>query len=376
MRHLSICGSPLVKLNHPDNIVQSVQLNGVDLCCGLIHTEPPVFDPDQPDNHFKVLIKIRAFSCNYRDKALIFKAATYASEHSFYTIGSDFVADVVTTGAKVKGLLPGDRVINNNCYPDSGVAGVIPGVASNHSSKELQVFHQAKLLKIPPAMPDEVAAGFSIGAQTAYSMIRKLNPQPGEHVLITAAKSNTSLFVIQALRHHNVNVYVTSTSPRFQDELLAMGVQQLIQIDPHLADWSDLPELKQLYQETGGIHCLVDPFFDLHLGRLLPMLKRGEGGRYVTCGLYEQYSQYTEQNFQYQGMSLNEIMLFAMLNNVQLLGNCVGKTEDLQNAVQDCADDKFTVTVDAVFSGTQVREFLEQTYKNPKRFGKVIFRYV
>jgi NADPH:quinone reductase-like Zn-dependent oxidoreductase len=375
MRYLAVCGSPLLKLNDPQNVVKSLEMEGVNVTFGLLHAEDISFDPQATENHHKVLVKIRAFSSNYRDKSLILKAATHLPGQNFYAFGSDFVAEVLAVGNQVKGLQPGDRVINDNQYPDSGVEGVMPGVTTNHSSKELQVFHEAKLLKIPASIPDEVAAGLSIGGQTSYSMIRKLDIQPGENVLVTAAKSNTSMFVINALKHRGVNVYATSTSRKFEDKLLAMGVKQLIQIAPTLEDWSQIPELLQLYQETGGIHCIVDPFFDLHIGRLLPILRRGEGGRYVTCGLYEQYSTYTGQAFDYKGMSLKEVMLFAMINNVQIIGNCVGKTQDLQQAVDACAHGKFTVEIDSVYSGNQIKEFVDRTYNSRDRFGKVVFKY-
>lgn len=375
MRYLAVCGSPLLKFDNAQNVVKSFDMEGVNLTCGLLHTQDTLFDPQAPQNHHKVLVKVRAFSSNYRDKSLILKAATHLPEHNFYAFGSDFVAEVVAVGEQVKGLQPGDRVINDNQYPHSGVEGVMPGVPTNHSSKELQIFHAVKLLKIPGGISDEMAAGFSIGAQTAYSMIRKLNIRPGENILVTAAKSNTSLFVINALKHRGVNVYATSTSRKFEDKLLAMGVKQLIQIDPTLDDWSQIPELLQLYQKTGGIHCIVDPFFDLHIGRLLPILCRGEGGRYVTCGLYDQYSNYTGKNFEYQGMSLKDVLLFAMMNNVQLIGNCVGKTQDLQQAVDDCANGKFTVAIDSTYSGGQIKEFVDRTYSCRDRFGKVIFKY-
>lgn len=375
MKTLSICGSPLVRLNHSDNVVQSMQLENVSVSCGLIYTDDIQFDSTAPENHFKVLVRMRAFSCNYRDKSLILRAATHAPDQCFYSIGSDFVAEVVDVGAKVEQLQPGDRVINNNCYPDSGVTGVRPGVTSNNSSKEYQIFHQVKLLKIPTMVPDEIAAGFSIGAQTAYSMVRKLEVQPGDNILVTAAKSNTSLFVINALKHKGVNVYATSTSRKFEEELLQMGVKKMIQIDPDKNNWFNLPKVQQLYSETGGINCIVDPFFDLHIGKILPLLVHGEGGRYITCGLYEQYSNFTGIPFQYCGASLSEILTFAMMNNVKLIGNCVGKTEDLQQAIRDYEAGKFSVIIDSTFSGQEVGAFLERTYNSRDRFGKVIYRY-
>ena len=73
-------------------------------------------------------------------------------------------------------------------------------------------------------MPTEVAAAFPLAAQTSYSMIRKLNPAPGENILDTAAKSNTSLFAINALKKYDVNVYAVSTSTQFKEQLQQMDL--------------------------------------------------------------------------------------------------------------------------------------------------------
>lgn len=74
-----------------------------------------------------------------------------------------------------------------------------PGLSTQRASAELQVHQRAKLMKIPAAMPLAEAAAFSVGAQTAYSIIRRLAPARGAHIAVTAASSNTSLFLIKAL---------------------------------------------------------------------------------------------------------------------------------------------------------------------------------
>ena len=199
---------------------------------GVIDTTEPAFDPDAPAQADQVLLKVRAFSCNYRDKNLIFKMTTKGPQTSFYVLGSEFCGEVVAAGARVTDFRPGDRVIGNGQYPHSGIEGVRGGLPTNHGSKEYQVLHQAKLLKIPASMSDDVAAAFPIGAQTTYSMIRKLHLQPGERVLVTAAKSNTSLFAINALRQYDVQVYATTTSMAFADELTKMGVQEVFHLEP------------------------------------------------------------------------------------------------------------------------------------------------
>lgn len=370
MRKIAICNDDAA--SDLDSIY-SVKLDGVPLACGLIHLDAPTFDPNKPTNASRLLLKVKAFSCNYRDKNLIFRIAKQGTPTQITPIGSEFVGEVVAIGAQVTRFKVGDRVMGNNAYPDSGVPTVAGGVPTNFASLEYRILHEAKLIKVPDAMPDSVAAAFSLGAQTAYSMIRKAALSPGANVLVTAAKSNTSLFVLQALKHRSVNVYVTSTSRKFETELRSLGVKQLIPIQPNSDAWVDSAIVRQIQAETKGFDCIIDPFFDLHIGHLLPALK--QNGRYITCGLYDQYSHLIDQEFHYQGLSLSEIFSTAILNNLHLIGNCLGLQEDLEHAIADYTAGEFNILVDSVFSGTQIAEFLERTFNHPDRFGKVVYQY-
>jgi NADPH:quinone reductase-like Zn-dependent oxidoreductase len=67
-------------------------------------------------------------------------------------------------------------------YPSNGIPGTTGGVVTNAASRELQRVHTGKLVPVPRDMPNEVAAGFVLGAQTAYGMVRRLAVQPGEKV--------------------------------------------------------------------------------------------------------------------------------------------------------------------------------------------------
>jgi NADPH:quinone reductase-like Zn-dependent oxidoreductase len=374
MRNISICGSQFQLLATPPDIIKKLSLEGIDIFCGLIHTPDVTFDRNAPENASKVLIRKRAFSCNYRDKSFILKMAVKAPSNRFFTLGSEFVAEVVATGEEVTDLQIGDRVIENCCYPEPAAPGLRPGIPTNSGSREYQVFHQAQLLKIPAEMPDEVAAAFSIGGQTTYSMIRKLDLKPGANVLVTAAKSNTSLFAINALKQLDVNVYATSTSVRFEQQLKELGVKQLIQIDPTVSNWFTFDSIKEVCQETGGFDGIIDPFFDLHIGKVVPLLAPNRG-KYITCGLYDQYSHITERPFEYHGMLGRDLFAYMMLHNLQIIGNCLGTTKDLQHALHDYATGQLAVVIDSVFTETQVKEFFERTYHDANRFGKVIYRY-
>jgi NADPH:quinone reductase-like Zn-dependent oxidoreductase len=356
-----------------DTITGTVTLDQVPVTCGIIETPAPEFRKDDPKNEFNVLVRVRAFSLNYRDKNRIFTMAVKGSENGFYVVGSEFVAEVLDVGHGVTGLAPGDRVIGNNSYPSSGWDGLAPGIPTNHASKEVQLFHQAKLIKIPTSMPDEVAASFSIGAQTTYSMIRRLEMFDGANVLVTSGKSNTSLFAINALKNHNVNVYVTSSSRRFLCELEQRGVKQMFVVPPECRNFVEHSEIAEKVMPSGGFHFVIDPYFDLHLSRVLDAM--AIGAKYITCGLYDQYLKLIQQPALPKYGTGRELVT-AMLKNLQINGNCIGLTSDLQKAIGDFDAGALDVIVDSVFSGSQISEFLDRTYNSKDRFGKVVYRYV
>ncbi len=276
-------------------------------------------------------------------------------------------------GSAVQKLRVGDRVIGDANWSRSSKSAAPQGLPTNHGSKEVQIFHQDKLLKIPPEMPLEVAGAFGIGAQTTYSMVRKLHLQGGENVLVTAAKSNTSLFAINALKKCGVNVYATSTSRAFETELKALGVKELLLVNPGTNDFTSVHKLTA---KVGKFDAVIDPFFDLHLAGVLSAI--ANDGRYTTCGLQKQYSgqdSNAAQKPRDPAADLAQVMTRAMINNIHLIGNCLGVTEDLERALRDYATGNFDVVIDSVFTGDQVGAFFDRTYNARDRFGKVVYRY-
>jgi len=233
--------------------------------------------------------------------------------------------------------------------------------------------HEAKLIKVPQEMSDEVAGAFSIAAQTTYSMLWKLHLKEGANVLVTAAKSNTSLFAINALKKYHVNVYATTTSMQFERELKEMGVKELILIDPALESFRNNESIEEIISKTGGFDYVIDPFFDLHIGKVIDVM--AHNSKYVTCGLYDQFSSLIGRKLDYRGRNLSEIMGRAIVNNVQIIGNCLGQKEDLQDAIEDYVSGSLEVVIDSVFSGHQVGTFFNRTYNARDRFGKVVYRY-
>lgn len=372
VKSIVLCNSPVGKGFAFDS-VDTVKIGGNPICVGRIEVPEPAFDAELPENRHTVLVKVRAFSCNFRDKPLILLCSKVLRPGSYCPVGSEFVGEVLAVGAEVRRLREGDRVIADGQYPYSGVEGLQPALPTNGVSRGYLRLHEAKLMKVPAAMRDEIAAAFGIGAQTTYAMLRRLDVTEGSNVLVTSARSNTSLFAINALKNVRAKVYATSTSEWTEGELARVGVEQLIQIDPALEKLTHDKRMKRIISETGGFDYVIDPFFDLHISKVVEAMSYG--AKYVACGLYDQHSQLYGERFSYGGKALSEIMVHAIAKNLQFLGNCLGETGDLQRAIEDYNTGNLNVHLDSVFHGEHTGDFFARTYNAKDRLGKVVYRY-
>jgi len=372
MRAFVICGPDTSLVRKSVSGFSHVTIEGVDVTCAVVETPDPPFDP-KGAHRAHVLIRVRAFSLNYRDKSLILRAARTERRRAINPVGSDFVAVVEATGADVTDLAPGDRVIGDYAYPDSGTDGLLPGVASNHGSRERHVLHRRKLLKIPDAMSDETAAGFTIGGQTAFSMARKLALKPGDRALLTACKSHTSIFALSALAADGVEVHGVSRNDRFAEELRGLGLHRLIVFDPTTARLSDHPAVGAVMAK-GGYHGVVDPFSDVFLPHMPTVMAMD--GRYVTCGFWDQYSDVAAVERPISAVRPSPANLVDLITkNLSIIGNCIGTTDDLKRALTAHVAGRLPVPIDRVLSEGDEGELLRRTYVAPDRWGKVVYRY-
>lgn len=325
--------------------------------------------PEHAD--FEILVRKRAISLNYRDKAfmwLIFDQCNKVKNSLAYSgFGSDFVAEVVAVGRSVTKLKVGDRVIGNYAYPYAP-DGCTPGVATNYASEELGIFHQGKVIAIPDNMPDEVAGAFTVGAQTSYSMVRRLEIQPNSKILITAGKSNTSIFTINAIRARCIapEIHVLSTTKNSLEFFSKLG------IETHCIHFLDKDDLAKSFDEAminqPHFNYVIDPMADLYLDLVLPRMEMF--GKYITCGIANQLGSKVElKSF------TSQVIVDAMAKNISIIGNCIGSTEDLENALQDYQNQKLPVFVDSVYSGTNIHEFITRSFFTHDKIGKVVYKF-
>lgn len=346
----------------------SAQLHGTVVHFALVQRPDIDFDPADPAHAQDVLLRVHAFSCNYREKGRLLQAAR-RPEGGYLVLGSEFAGTVVKVGSGVQDLQPGDRVFGDGAVDATSAH---PGLTTQRGSQELQVLPRAKLMRFPVTMPFADAAAFSVGAQTAYSMVRRLHPARGAHIAVTAATSNTSLFVIQALvaRGHAVHALTTSTAavPR----LRAMGVKDCCV----LARTEEADPVLRAYLAAHGMDkfdAVVDPFMDIYLRKLVRHLQRG--GSYITCGVYQQFSEEEPDAFMEQGLPLADVFSLIIRKNISLVGNNLGTTGDLAEALADHDAGRLPVPLDCVTGPGGLAGFVQRTWLVPGRHGKVVFCY-
>lgn len=377
MRSIAIVSTGVEKqIKSAGGTVWDIIINNQICKIAYIETERPLFDPDADNFSDLIFIRKIAFSLNFRDRGIISQKQEMFNKHpaaiNYSPIGSDFVAEVVMVGYNVRHLQIGDRVIPNCSYPNENTDAP-DGIPTNEASKEFQVLHHASVLKISDNLPNDIAAGFSVSAQTSYSILRRLQLKGNERILITSGSSNTSLSVLKALvsarGHQNVTV-MTSRKTEVQ-QFQRMGLQNIILIEDRNnfnLDHAFSTNVKQF----GFFDIVIDPFADMHLLKLVNYMSFN--GRYVTCGFYHQSKREIPEPG-VNGENLTYLLTSMISRNIQLIGNCLGSSADLEHALSDYKNGIFSIYTDQVYRDGDVEGFVKSSFSDTQKFGKIVYMF-
>lgn len=328
---------------------------------GISRIKLPSFDPDSNQDEDYVLVRVTAFSCNYRDKGLLlFNLESHPN--SILPFGSEFSGEVVEVGSNVPEFKVGDRVMPESAYPDIPDEGVIPGVSTNFASQGCIRLHKGKLTKVPDTMDDVTAACFTLGAQTAMGMIRRSQIlQEGGRPVVLSSRSATSLFITRFLLNHGFIPTCLSTSKWTEEEKALIEPAEVVQVcrDGDLTDIT-----------AGNFTHVFDPFIDMNLplgARLLAM-----GGTYTTCGFLNQHPELYGESSEGLGLGIQNGLKELIVKNLRIQGNCLGSRSDLDRAVKMFDTSWNPVIVEEAFTFENVEGFIENSFFNPGKLGKSV----
>lgn len=353
------------------------------LLIGILQQPDIVFNRNSNANKENVLVRTKAFSCNYRDKAVLlsiiekFKIAEQeANDTLLYSyFGSDFVGEVVEVGRHVTKFKIGDRVIPNDSFPYVESNNVTPGIASNFSSCELQIFNQAKLLTIPNEMPNEIAAGFSITAHTVFGIIRrlKIDPNTNANVLVLGGKSNTSIAVISLLRsfYKNLKIVAITRSENNKNMLIKIGANEVIlNVSGKESLLISMNDFEKVLHHYGGFDIVIDPFLDMHFENSISLMKHYS--QYITFGWAKQSNLNKSDTI---NKTLSELFFPLLMKNITVHFQNLGVKKDIEDGLFEYTRGKYCVYIDSIYRENNLSGFLERTFFDSDKFGKVIYKY-
>lgn len=215
-----------------------------------------VEQPEPQPRAGQVLLKMRAWSLNYRD-LLVIKGLYNPKLPLPLVPFSDGVGEVVAVGDSVRRVKTGDRVAG--CFMQKWLSGPITepearstlGGGGTGMLAEYVVLDQEGVVPVPAHLSDEEAAALPCAAVTAWhALVDSGRVKAGDSVLVLGT-GGVSIFALQFARLHGASVIATSSSDAKLERAAQLGAGHGINYKTH-PDWEK--QVRLLTADAGVDH--------------------------------------------------------------------------------------------------------------------------
>lgn len=207
----------------------------------------------------EILIKVKAVSLNFRDKAIM--DGIYLPElmsHHFTPV-SDAAGQVVAVGDQVKKFKIGDRVVSHlytkwlEGAPTEDYAPSAVGGPNNGGLAEYMILNEDATVKAPDNMSYEEASTLPIAALTVwFSLVEYGKIKAGDTVLVLGT-GGVSVYATQIAAALGARVIATTSSQDKAEKIKALGASEVINYAEN-PDW--VQEVLRLTDGQGAQHVL------------------------------------------------------------------------------------------------------------------------
>ena len=318
--------------------------------------------PDPTPGPGEVLVRMRTVSLNYRDMLMV--AGMYGrapSGASAITPFSDGCGIVEAVGPGVTRMQPGDRVATlffqrwisgppNLDKLSSSLGSPIPG-----AGRELAVFSQEGLSKVPDFLTDQQVATLPCAALTAWrALFEDGDLRPGDTVVLQGS-GGVSVFGLQFAHAAGLRTLITSSSDEKLERARRLGAD-------HLVNYRQTPEWSGPVRDvTGGVG--ADLIIEVGGGGTIEQSMKAIriGGHVAIVGVVAGL-----------GGPFNTATLIG--NSARVQGLSVGSRDMFEAMCRFMELERIEPVVDKVFPWTEVKAAFGAMQAG-EHFGKIVLQF-
>ena len=316
----------------------------------------------QPDD---VRIHVRAAALNHLDLFVV-RGLPGVTLSPPWTLGADACGIIDAVGPAVSGVAVGDYVVVNpglsdrTCaYCREGEQPLCPnyGILGEHfpgTMAEYVVVPATNVRTIPPTIPVEQAAAFSLVTLTAWRMVvTRAQVRAGEDVLIWGIGGGVALAALQICKAVGARVWVVSGSGEKLRRAGELGADELL-------NRNDVDVARVVREQTGkrGVDVVVDDVGVATWSQSLRAL--GRRGRLVTCGATS-------------GPIVETDVRRLFWNQWSIFGSTMGNDAEFGAIVAELRAGRLLPPIDSVHALADGRGAFERLASG-EQFGKVVLR--
>lgn len=283
-----------------------------------------------------------------------------------WVLGADGTGVIEAIEGSAPGLKVGDRVVINPgiscrrcewCQRGEHPLCVKFGLLGEHhpgSFAEYLVLPVENVLPIPDAVPDEIAAAFTLATLTAWRMcVSRAQVKPGEDVLIWGIGGGVAQAALRICKQLGARVWVTSSSAEKLAQAAALGADECIN---HATE--DVGRVVRDRTKKRGVDVVIESVGEKSWNASLQSLTRG--GRLVTCGGTS-------------GPKLELDVRRLFWYQWSLMGSTMGNDAEFAAVTAELAAGRLWPSVDSVYPLSEGRAAFERMARGAQ-FGKLVLR--
>jgi NADPH:quinone reductase-like Zn-dependent oxidoreductase len=310
-----------------------------------------------------VRLRMRAAALNHLDLFVV-RGLPGVAITPGWVLGADGTGIIDAIGDDVRDVVIGDTVVINPgisdrtcpyCRDGEQSLCVRFGILGEHlpgTLAEYIVVPAANVRTIPPTIPADVAAAFSLATLTAWRMVvTRAQVRPNDQVLIWGIGGGVAVAALQICKLLGARVWVTSSSEEKLARARELGADETLnhrQID--------VPKLIRDRTGKRGVDVVVDDVGVATWKQSLQAL--GRRGRLVTCGATT-------------GPLVETDVRRLFWNQWTIMGSTMGNDSEYDAIVDQLRAGRLQPPVDKVFPLEKGREAFERLEK-AEQFGKIV----